>query len=255
MNNPSGAEQFRQLSADDQARHIAINRQMVGFARDHAVPIIFAPPLSIGGKINGASGCVVRLGADALLLTASHVLSAYEERAQGGERLNWQVGNLPPVDPIPRIVWRDREQDIVLLRITENEAQSIGPCIISAPAKWPPVSPQEGQLVLIGGYPKALREENPSSGWIGAGPYSALFKVTSVGKGYCKCVVERRDLISFDGKPLPEPGTDMGGISGGPVLLVDTLNYPLVGVVTDRCEMTFAEFEIIQFATLEGLTI
>jgi hypothetical protein len=47
----------------------------------------------------------------------------------------------------------------------------------------------------------------------------------------------------------------MGGISGGPVLLVDTLNYPLVGVVTDRCEMTFAEFEIIQFATLEGLTV
>jgi len=62
-------------------------------------------------------------------------------------------------------------------------------------------------------------------------------------------------LFSFDEKPLPEPGTDMGGISGGPVLLVDTLNYPLVGVVTDRCEMTFAEFEIIQFATLKGLTL
>lgn len=255
MNNPSGAEQFRQLSAENQARYIAINRQMVGIARDHAVPIIYAPPLSIGGKINGASGCVVRLGADTSLVTASHVLAGYEARSQAGERLNWQVGNLPPFDPMSRIIWRDRERDIVLLRITENEARAIGPCIISAPPKWPPPAPQEGQLVLVGGYPKVLREEKQSSGWIGAGPYSAVFKVTLVREGHCKCVIERKDLISFDGKPLPDPGTDMGGISGAPVLLVDTLSYPLVGVVTDRCEMTLAEFEIIQFAILEGVNV
>ena len=249
-----GAEQFRQLSAEDQARYIAINRQMTAIARDHAVPIIFAPPLSIGGKINGATG-VVRLGANPVLVTASHVLSGYEERAQAGEQLNWQVGNLPPFDPLSHIAWRDRARDIVLLSITEIEAGNIGPCIISAPAKWPPPAPQEGQLVLIGGYPKALREEKPLSGWIGAGPYSAVFRVTTVGDGYCKCVVERKDLISFDGNPLPDPGTEMGGISGGPVLLVDTLSYPLVGVVTDRCEMTLAEFEIIQFATLDGVSL
>ena len=67
--------------------------------------------------------------------------------------------------------------------------------------------------------------------------------------------IERMDLISFDGGPLPEPGTNMGGLSGGPVLLVDTLSYPLVGVVTDRCQMSFAELEIIQFATLENVMI
>jgi hypothetical protein len=255
MTGTGGAQQFRQLTAEDQARYIAINRQMARFARDHAVPIIFAPPLSVGGKINGASGCVMRLGPDTFLITASHVVGGYEERIQAGEVLNWQVGDLPPFDPIPRIVWRDGERDIVLLSLTENEARSIGPCIISAPPKWPPPIPREGQLVLVGGYPKALREEKPSSGWIGAGPYSAVSKVTITGTGYCKCVIERTDLISFDGKPLPEPGTDMGGLSGGPVLLVDTINYPLVGVVTDRCEMTFAEFEIIQFATLEGVDL
>lgn len=50
-------------------------------------------------------------------------------------------------------------------------------------------------------------------------------------------------------------GADMGGLSGGPVLLVDTFDFPLIGIVTDRCEMSLAELEILQFATLENVMI
>jgi hypothetical protein len=46
------------------------------------VPIIFAPPLSIGGKINGACGCVLQLGAGTFVVTASHVLAGYEDRME-----------------------------------------------------------------------------------------------------------------------------------------------------------------------------
>ena len=67
MNELSGAERFEQLSEENKARYLAINRQMVRLARDYAVPIIFAPPPSVGGKINGASGCVVRLASGRLL--------------------------------------------------------------------------------------------------------------------------------------------------------------------------------------------
>jgi hypothetical protein len=93
------------------------------------VPIIFAPPLSIGGTQNSASGCVLRLGARTFVVTASHVLSGYEERIQSGEVLR-QVGDLPPFDPLSRVAWRDRGRDIVLLHISQNEACDIGPCII-----------------------------------------------------------------------------------------------------------------------------
>ena len=254
MGEISGAQQFQQLSFEDEARYIAINRQMARLARDHAVPIIFAPPRSRGGKINGASGSVVQLESGVFIATASHVLEGYETRMQAGEVLNWQVGDLPPFDPIPRVAWRSRDFDIVLLRIAAEEARSIGPCIISTPGKRP-VTPQEGQIVLVGGYPKALREEDLRAGSIGAGPYSAVCRVTVVGDGYCKCMIERRDLISFDGGPLPEAGTDMGGLSGGPVLLMDAINFPLAGVVTSRCEMSLAEFEILQFATLADVRI
>jgi hypothetical protein len=195
------------------------------------------------------------MGSGAVLATASHVLEGYETRTAVGELLNWQVGDLPPFDPIPRIAWRSRDLDIVLLRITADEARSIGPCIISMPPKWPPARPQEGQLVLVGGYPKALREENIQAGSIGAGSYSAVFKVTAVGEGCCKSMIERRDLISFDGGPLPPLGTDMGGLSGGPVLLVSALSCPIVGVVTDRCEMSLAQFEILRFATLADVEL
>ncbi len=198
---------------------------------------------------------MLQLASGTFVVTASHVLAGYEKRVGLGERLNWQVGNLPPFDPLPRVEWRSREKDIVLLSISENEARNIGPCTISAPPRWPVRPPKEGQLVLVAGYPKGVREENPSAGWIGSGPYSAIFRVTIAEANCCKCLIERKDLISFDGGPLPESGADMGGLSGGPVLLVDTLDFPLIGVVTDRCEMSLAELEILQFATLENAMI
>lgn len=253
MSGRGGAELFQELPVEARARYIAISQQMARLARDHAVPVFFAPPLSIGGKINGACGCVVRLRSGIFVITAAHVLAGYEDRLQAGEVLNWQVGNLPPFDPLPRVAWRDGEKDVVLIRISEDEARSIGPCTISCPIAWPPPVPQEGQTVLVAGYPRGLREENASSGWIGAGPYSAVFRVTTAGPGYCKCLIERKDLISFDGGPLPEPDADMGGLSGGPVLLVTDLSYPLVGIITDRCQMSFVELEILKFATLDSI--
>src|ERR1700689_141286 len=128
MGEPSGAQRFEQLSEENKSRYLAINQQMVRLARDYAAPIIFAPPPSVGGKINGASGCVVRLASGTFVITASHVLAGYEDRVVKGERLNWQVGNLPPFDPVPRVEWRSREKDVALLRISENEARNIGPC-------------------------------------------------------------------------------------------------------------------------------
>jgi hypothetical protein len=44
MSDLDGAELFERLSEDDKARYIAIHKRMVDFARDHAVPIMLAPP-------------------------------------------------------------------------------------------------------------------------------------------------------------------------------------------------------------------
>jgi hypothetical protein len=254
MNDLGGAQLFERLSDEEKARYITINQQMVRFARDHAVPVIFAPPLSVGGAVNGATGCILQLRTGVFVVTASHVLARYEERVNDGERLNWQVGKLLPFDPIPRVAWRNERKDIVLLRLRENEVPAIGPCTISTPPKWPPAMPQEGQLVILAGYPGTLREIDPS-GWIGAGPFSALFRVTTTGQDYCTCRIEQKDLISFTDTPPPPPGTDMGGISGGPVFLMGDVSYPLVGIITDLGYMEFADLELLRIATFESIGI
>jgi Trypsin-like peptidase domain len=255
MGSMSGAEQFQKLSVAEKAIYLKTHQHMVRFARDHAVPIIFAPPLRIGGLVNGATGCVLQLSSGAFVVTASHVLDGYEKRVRDGEELNWQVGNLPPYDPLPRIAWRDKERDIVFLRLSDDEVRRVGPCIIPVPPQWPPSAPKKDQFVLVAGYPKALREVDQPSGWIGAGPYSAMFRVTTRGEDYCTCQIEHKDLVSFDGGPLPEPGTDMGGLSGGPVLFLGAIDYPVVGVVTDHCHIDLAHFEILRIATLQNVTI
>ncbi len=250
-----GVERFRRLSSDGRRRYLEAVRPMVGFARDHAVPIIFAPPLSVSGKVNGATGCIVRLDSGPVVITASHVLKGYEDRLRGGERLNWQLGDLPPFDPISRVAWQDATADVVVMRLTEQEIAQVGPCIVPTPTQWPPAAPAKGQNVLLAGYPQELREVDQNAGEIGAGPYSAMLPVIEAGEGYFQCHLNQEDLISYDGNPLPDADVVLGGLSGGPVLLVGNLHYyPLVGIITDQKNL-FGELHLIRVATLAGVAM
>jgi hypothetical protein len=143
----SGVELFERLSDEEKAHYISTNREMVGYALDHAVPLIIALLVSAGGEIKGATGSILRTPSGAYLLTASHVLGGYERRTREGERLNWQFGKLPPFDPLARIAWRDERRDVVLLRLTENDVQG---CRIAVPPPWPPPIPAEGEFVAAG---------------------------------------------------------------------------------------------------------
>jgi len=229
---------------------------MARLARDYAVPIIFAPPLGVKGKINGATGFGVRLDSGIFIATAYHVLhdkGGYVDRVQKGQRVHCLVGNLPPLDPISRVAWQDKELDVAFLRISEAEAAALGPCIISSPPKWPPDPPKEGELVLMAGYPKSLRKADRDAGSIGSGPLSAVFQVRKVKEGCCTCVVERSDLVPFEGK-LPRPKTKIGGMSGAPVLRVQTISYPIVGIFSGSFKIT-TQVELVQFATLDKVKI
>lgn len=249
-----GAEQFWQLGPDERKQYRKAALQMIRLVEGYSIPIIFAPPVSMGGIVNGATGCILELGGRHFLLTASHVLGGYERRKGDGEQLNFQLGAMPPFDPLPRIAWRSSERDLVFLRLTKDEAETawrtnsrITPILNG----WPPPSPIPGQVVLVAGFPAPLR--NVDVGAIGSGPLGAMFRVCNVRDGYCDCQIEDRDLVNFRDGPLPPPDADMGGLSGGPVFVMGTISYPLVGVVTEVCTMSFAEFRLLRIATLDGI--
>src|ERR1035438_4670044 len=101
---------------------------------------------------------MLRIFALVPVATAYHVLydkGAYVDRMQNSQRVHCLFGTLPPLDPVSRVEWHDKELDVVFLRISEAEAAAIGPCIISTPSKWPPDPPKEGEFVLMAGYPRA----------------------------------------------------------------------------------------------------
>lgn len=241
--------EFVHLSPDEQRAYIAAAQKLIRGAQPCAIPLIIAPPPSLGGEVKGATCCIIRLSSGCFIVTASHVLEGYERRLQKEPRLNCQVGALPPLDPLPRIAWRSIPRDIVFLRISEGEAthaRGVEGCIIPATTGWPPERPNIGDPILVLGYPRVLREVDQS--WIGGGPYSAILRITTAGDDYVCCQIEHKDLISFDGGPLPAPSTDLGGLSGGPVVLIAQV-ASLVGLVTQHHQ----SYDLLRIATLNGI--
>jgi hypothetical protein len=254
MSDAGASRRFDELSADDQNRYREFGRQMVRLAGERAVPIIFAPSPGSEGNINSATGAVLQLDREYFVVTAHHVLDGYRKRLQSGEKLNWQVGHLPPFDPLSRIAWKDTVKDTLLLSLSADEARQVG-AHITAPTGWPPPTPNVDQIVLVAGYLKLLREVIVAEEMIRMDGLTAMFRVTCVGDGYFYCKYEREeDLVSFNELPLPDIGMFMGGLSGGPTFLVvgRSIIYPaLVGVISECVE----GFGLLRIATLENAII
>ena len=275
-----GLDEFSKLSIDDQKRYRATSSQMTKFARDHAIPIAFAPPIGrfavpvgegkVGmvtvplslGAIAGATGCILRLQTGLYVVTAEHVLKCYEERVYQGEKLDWIVGRLR-FDPLQRerALWRGsckhQPKDIVFIEVLEREAEEA--CagrtnLVSASTGWPAAAPEVGQTVLLAGYPNELRETD--NGVVKPGSFSARLEVTTqTGDGTFKCRLEYSELLSFDEQPVPmkELRANVGGMSGGPVFAVEAICYPFVGVITQRGG-GFGDFDNIVIEAVERVS-
>jgi hypothetical protein len=278
MSTPS-ITNFLSLPEVDQDNYRTASGQMTNLVRSYVIPIAYGPPVIIldvpmpsgetrrvafprtPGKLETASGCIFELGSKYFVATAEHVLDSYKKRADAGEQLHWQVGKLPPFDPLRQVVWRGSCKfpckDIVFLNIDEEEA--IKACagrtnIVSLANPWPPRVPEVGETVLLGGFPRQLREVQGDE--IALGPFSALLKVTtSIGDGTFKCRFKYEDLISFNERPLPvdEIRACTGGVSGGPVLSIGALNYPLVGVISQAVWDGYGDCGTIVVESMDGV--
>lgn len=222
---------------------------IVRFAYDHVFPITVAPPPSARkpDEFHSGSGFFVRIGGRAYLATADHVLNHYLVHRHNPAGILMQAAQFR-LWPEERPIWRDEVSDIAFVEITETEARSVGRLIVDPPLGWPPRQPAVGSYVVYSGFPAYVRER-PDAVTTHFNALSSLMRVATVGERYFVCQFEREEWVNFSHAQMPEPGTSLGGMSGGPVFANGPLAFPLVGLISEFSQ----DFELLYVKSFESV--
>jgi hypothetical protein len=233
MTYDPGREGFEQLSpvqqADIRRRGNAVGDQVAA----HCVQVLIGRPANQrhGAAVDHAAGCVVLVGAWRYLATAAHVVDGFRKRVKAGEDVVFQAGNLL-LNVEKQLAFHDQRIDVALLKLEEGETKSIA-ALTWIPDSWPPKLPSADEWVAYAGFPTAYRQDDGKDR-VDLAVVGGMMRVTSASSERAITVLERESLIAIRGEEVPPPGTDLGGMSGGPVFRVgDNENLELVGVVTD----------------------
>jgi len=188
--------------------------------------------------LRNGSAFLVNRGSGVFAVTAAHVLAEYISTKTNAEMIGCQLGNVE-FNPEARLIRRNDNLDIATFRVTEREATEIGKAIvISEPSIWEPLAPAAGNFAFFAGFPAQNRGTSSSGDFITA-PYFAMPSISSVTDHQITCRFEREKLIDLSGQGLPPQGYDIGGVSGGPLLMptlvresgVEGVIWRLAGVV------------------------
>jgi hypothetical protein len=209
------------LSEKERAEFLAggwANR-MHQWAGSHASYIIWSRRLVGTRTTNNASVFFLQFGSDLVAVTAAHVLDQFQIAKERSPRsIVCQIGNVR-FDPAERLRSRGsrKEIDIATFNISRRELYRIGKQAIIGD-QWPPLRPTLGQAVFIVGFPGTLRF------WLNTrsitfGLHSGLQPVTQITDHEVICAFEREYWVPSEGERLPPAGLNLGGLSGGPLLL------------------------------------
>lgn len=170
-------------------------------------------------------------------VTAAHVINEYVAD-NASEPVLLQIGDAA-LNP-PDIIDVSARVDLATVAISESDIRAAGKSIVPL-SVWPPMVPQEGRGILLGGYPGNERRqiEPGAAEW---GLFTALGIARTVVHPQITWLVER-EWASGD---LPE-NADLGGISGGPLIGLfesgGVQHFRLSGIITEAhplLEKTYA---------------
>jgi hypothetical protein len=131
-------------------------------------------------------------------------------------------------DPEVRLISCHDDLDIATFRIEAHEAAQIGRAIVTAgPPNWEPLKPALGNYAFFAGFPAQTRGVT-RSGDFATVPYFAMPCVTSVTDRQIACRFDWEMSIDLSGSGLPPIGYDIGGVSGGPVLIPTLVHQGIV---------------------------
>ena len=152
------------------------------------------------------------------------------------------------IDPCERIIFREAATDRLLLWLRRTEVPLTGLRSLSAAAGWPPPTLAPGDFVAVAGFPAYMRERLATAA-VQFGCMTGIYQVTTVGAAYCVCQWEREEFLTLPDLCVPHVGVELGGMSGGPVLRIGAIAFPVVGVVSEFQ----SHFELLRIATFNGI--
>jgi hypothetical protein len=208
------------LSPDERAEILGgpFGQRMDAWAASHVSYFRWTSEAAFGRTINNGSVFFLDLCGKLLAVTAAHVFEGYLSRKWRSRRILCQIDNVE-FDPEDRLWGRHPNVDIATFQFSYEDLQRIGKqALVATEDSWPPPHPFSGQSVYVVGFPSAARV------WTGLrsinfGLLVGLSQINVVADDKITCPIEREHLIAAPGFALLPEGYDLGGISGGPLLL------------------------------------
>lgn len=187
--------------------------------------------LPVGSRVrHSGSATLIFTGQAQLVITAAHVYDEYLADKRRNAEIVCQLGT-SLFDPEVQLIDCDRRVDLATFRLAQPLPSYI---VHTPPLAWPPPIPPSGARAMIGGHPGAFREESAER--VHSGFTTFFTHVGSAGVTSISC-----ELKIAKGRPYPDPepiapGTHLGGLSGGPLLLVreePVLTWHAVGITVE----------------------
>jgi hypothetical protein len=228
--------EFARLMHDDGAAHIT----WLFWRGEHR--IIGAPPI-----VHGASAFVLDFGRGPFAVTAAHVYEQFIADTRKARRLSSQIGNVE-FDLEERLIdcGSDRRIDIATFRILPHEIGQLGKkVVVGADGAWP-APPNPGEIALFGGF-LGTQRVFVAPNEVSFGLHLGMTPITDFTNDQIRCRLERHYWVDTRGLGLPLPGYDLGGVSGGPLLVPIYVNggwsWRLAGVISEA--QMHKEYEVV----------
>ncbi len=241
MQDPN--EQFDALSDEEKKNVLSgeLGRQINTSGLAFAIPLwwIFRNNDNKWAIRNG-SASLVDFGHSIFVVTAAHVYREYCEAKRTAVEIGCQLGDVL-LDPEERLIACHDDLDIATFRVCADEIRKIGKSIATlGPPIWAPLNPLVRKFVFFAGFPAETRWITQERDFATV-PYFATTPITSVTDRQITCRFDRDRMIDFSGGGLPPVGYDIGGVSGGPMLMptlvgdgaVEGIVWRFAGVVVE----------------------
>lgn len=181
-----------------------------------------------GRTIEGGTMCFVNTGTRLIGVTAEHVHTACVAALNGDARVACQIGG-HSFEPEKRILDLSKELDLAVYDVSEVQANAARADIHHAPV-WPPVVAEQ-DVHIIGGWLWTLSEHGPGTTTNQFLHFVARLSGSSdrhlgIGTTTSTSIPWGRNALA--------PGTNLGGMSGGPVFRLQERGLSvltLVGVI------------------------